>query len=97
MYDAPSNTYTQILRYGALAFGIFYGITHRSALQSSAAKAEEQHEYQRKSDLITKAKAEWTKKTMPPESKTQGGGGELLSRIKSEKKTPVRTASARCT
>ncbi len=34
------------------------------------------HDYEKKESLIQKAKAEYTKKTMPPEKKTAGGGGK---------------------
>ena len=35
-------------------------------------------EYEQKSVLIQKAKAEWTKRNMPKESKTEGGGSKCL-------------------
>ncbi|KIX01376.1 uncharacterized protein Z518_09101 [Rhinocladiella mackenziei CBS 650.93] len=62
-----------VLRYSALIAGIFYGFTHQRAITASNAAAHAQAEYQHKLDLIQKAKLEWAKKTLPPQSKTASG------------------------
>ena len=46
-------------------------------LSASAKIGEINRQYQQKEDLIQRAKAEWVKKTLPAEKKTEGGGGEL--------------------
>ena len=68
----------QVLRYSALAFGVFYGFYHQSSLLAQQKLNEINREYQAKESLIAKAKAEYTKKTMPQESKTEGGGSKSL-------------------
>lgn len=65
----------QVLRWSALAFGVFYGFSHQSSLTSHAKAAKIDREYQHKESLIQQAKAEWLKKTLPPEKKTETGGG----------------------
>ncbi|KAL2037645.1 hypothetical protein N7G274_009590 [Stereocaulon virgatum] len=69
-----TNPPLQVLRYSALATGIVYGIYHQSAILAKTKTDQIDKEYQQKSGLIQKAKAEWVKKTMPRESKTEGGG-----------------------
>ena len=68
--------YAQVLRYSALITGVFYGLYHQAALSAQSKINQIDHEYQEQSSLIQKAKAEYTKKTMPESSKTAGGGGE---------------------
>jgi F-type H+-transporting ATP synthase subunit e len=68
----------QVLRYSALIFGVLYGFQHQRSITSQTKAAHAQAEYQHKSDLIQKAKLEWAKKTLPPESKTASGDGALL-------------------
>ena len=65
----------QVLRYSALAFGVFYGFYHQRSLTAQLKMNEINREYQHKESLIQQAKAEYTKKTMPPQSKTASGGG----------------------
>lgn len=55
----------QVLRWGALAFGVFYGFTHQTAITSRDKISAEKHEYERKEKLIREAKAAWAKKTAP--------------------------------
>ena len=66
----------QVIRYSALAFGVFYGFSHQASLATQEKMAAVKHDYEKKESLIQKAKAEYTKKTMPPEKKTAGGGGK---------------------
>ncbi|KAK5126915.1 hypothetical protein LTR85_008273 [Meristemomyces frigidus] len=69
-----ASTGVNVMRWGALAFGVFYGFSHQTSLSSQAKATAAQHEYDRKAKLIDQAKAEFKKKTMPQDSKTQGGG-----------------------
>lgn len=64
----------QVLRYSALVAGLVYGVYHQSSITSQAKRAEIEHEYARKERLIEQAKAEWRKRTMPQETKTQASG-----------------------
>ncbi|KAL1582424.1 hypothetical protein WHR41_08933 [Cladosporium halotolerans] len=66
-----ASTGVNVLRWGALAFGVFYGFTHQTAISSRDKIAAEKHEYERKEKLISDAKAAWAKKNAPP---GQGSG-----------------------
>ncbi|KAH9845710.1 F1F0-ATP synthase subunit E [Teratosphaeria destructans] len=57
-----------VLRWGALVFGVFYGFSHQTAISSRDKAAHAQHEYKKKETLIKQAKAEWAKKSAPPSS-----------------------------
>ena len=74
----------QVLRWGALAFGVFYGFSHQAAITTKDKVAASKHEYERKEKLINEAKAAWAQKNAP---KGQGNGCELLklSGVKSGK------------
>jgi hypothetical protein len=63
----------QVLRWGALAFGVFYGFSHQTAISSRDKIAAAKHEYERKEKLINEAKAAWAQKNAP---KSQGSGGK---------------------
>ncbi|KAF2723127.1 hypothetical protein K431DRAFT_283296 [Polychaeton citri CBS 116435] len=62
-----------VLRWGALVFGVFYGFSHQSSIKSADTKAKAQAEWDRKSKLIDQAKAEWQKKTNPAATTASGG------------------------
>jgi len=66
---------SQVLRYSTLAFGIFYGFYHQRSLTAQLKMNEINREYEHKESMIQQAKAEFTKKTMPPQSKTASGNG----------------------
>jgi F-type H+-transporting ATP synthase subunit e len=66
----------QVLRWGALVTGVFYGFTHQSAIRSSDKKAAAHHDWERRVKLIDDAKAEYAKKNAPP---GQGDGGEFYT------------------
>ena len=66
----------QVLRYTALISGVAYGLYRQSAISAQSKIAQIDREYKNKENLIQKAKAEYVKKTMPRESKTEGGEGE---------------------
>ena len=61
----------QVLRWGALVFGVFYGFSHQSAINSSDKKIAAQQEWDKKERLIQRAKAEYVKTSKP---KTDDGG-----------------------
>ncbi|KAI9819490.1 MAG: hypothetical protein M1827_006938 [Pycnora praestabilis] len=64
----------KVLRYSALVFGVFYGFSHQASLTAAQKIAHLNQEYERKANLISQAKAEYTKSRMPAEKKTEGGG-----------------------
>ena len=64
----------QVLRWSALAFGVFYGFSHQRSIKSQNHAAHAQAEYKHKEDLIEKAKLEFKKK-QNPQAYTQGGDG----------------------
>lgn len=64
----------QVLRYSALAFGIFYGFTHQRSINASLSAAAEKREYEHKQHLIEQAKAEYTKKKNPASAASTSGG-----------------------
>lgn len=64
----------QVLRWGALVTGVFYGFTHQSAIRSSDKKAAEKHDWERKVKLIDDAKAEYKRKSEPQ----SGDGGKHI-------------------
>jgi F-type H+-transporting ATP synthase subunit e len=63
----------QVLRYSALAAGVFYGLYHQASLSASAKFAAINREYEHKQSLIEKAKAEYSKKNMPANKKAESG------------------------
>ncbi|KAI7240642.1 hypothetical protein KC330_g1174 [Hortaea werneckii] len=67
-----SSTGVNVLRWGALTFGVFYGFSHQSAINSRDRSAHAQHEYERKEKLIQQARDEWQRKTQP-----QSGSGVI--------------------
>lgn len=62
----------QVLRWGALVFGVFYGFSHQSSIRSSDRKAAAQHEWDHKIKLIDDAKKAYSEKKTP----RQGDGGK---------------------
>ena len=89
----PFHPVLQVLRYSALAFGVFYGFTHQRSINASQRAAEAQKEYENKQRLIQQAKAEYAKSKNPPKKNSgrtffflfnqleaQGGSRDSLSR-----------------
>ncbi|MCJ1306082.1 hypothetical protein MMC08_008900 [Hypocenomyce scalaris] len=80
LFNPPTLTLTMtssgvnVFRYTALLLGVTYGVYHQSVISATAKINEINREYSHKENLIQKAKAEWKKKNMPKESKTEGGG-----------------------
>ncbi|KXT04269.1 hypothetical protein AC578_7890 [Pseudocercospora eumusae] len=69
-----SSTGVNVLRWGALVFGVFYGFSHQQTISSREKKAAYQHEYDRKAKLISEAKAKFAEKSRP----SGGSGGSCL-------------------
>ncbi|PSR78861.1 ATP synthase subunit E [Coniella lustricola] len=63
-----------VLRYSALAFGVFYGFTHQRSINAASRVAAEKREYEHKQQLIEKAKAEFAKKNSPASTTSTTGG-----------------------
>ncbi|KAK7744931.1 F1F0 ATP synthase subunit e, mitochondrial [Cytospora paraplurivora] len=62
-----------VLRYSALAFGVFYGFSHQRSINAANRAAAEKREYEHKQELIEKAKAEFARKNNPAPASTTGG------------------------
>ncbi|KAI9669091.1 MAG: hypothetical protein M1831_000683 [Alyxoria varia] len=60
------STGLNVLRYSALGFGIFYGLSHQRKIYANDRVASEKHEYEQKVSLIDRAKAEFARKKNPP-------------------------------
>lgn len=71
-----ANSCFKVLRYSALGAGVLYGFYHQRSLNAHFKMNDLTRKYQAEESLIAKAKAEYTKKTMPKESKTAGGDGK---------------------
>lgn len=68
----------QVLRWSALGLGVFYGFYHQSAITAADKLRENQQEYERKESLINQARAEYQRKTAPPQKKSGGGMSNTL-------------------
>ncbi|KAJ6446104.1 beta-lactamase superfamily domain-containing protein [Purpureocillium lavendulum] len=67
-----------VLRWSALAVGVFYGFSHQRTITATQRAAHEQHEYEQKQKLIDQAKAEFAKQKNPqPASQSDGMSPEL--------------------
>ncbi|TAQ83374.1 hypothetical protein B7494_g8301 [Chlorociboria aeruginascens] len=73
-YLAIYSTINLVLRYSALGAGIFYGMYHQASLTASAKLATSKREYEHKQSLIEKAKAEYSRRNLPPNKRTESGG-----------------------
>ncbi|TFB06184.1 ATP synthase subunit e [Trichoderma ghanense] len=60
-----SSTGVNVLRWSALAFGVFYGFSHQRKITATQRAQHAQHEYEQKQKLIEQAKAEYAKKKAP--------------------------------
>ncbi|KAL9111321.1 MAG: hypothetical protein Q9227_004198 [Pyrenula ochraceoflavens] len=69
-----SSQGVNVLRWSALGFGVLYGFYHQRSVTSQAQFAKTDREYKHQESLIAKAKAEFVKKSLPPENKSAGGG-----------------------
>ncbi|KAK4087220.1 hypothetical protein PCL_07505 [Purpureocillium lilacinum] len=69
----PSCAREAVLRWSALAVGVFYGFSHQRTITTTQRAAHEQHEYEQKQKLIDQAKAEFAKQKNPqPASQSDG-------------------------
>ena len=64
---------TQVLRWGALATGLFYGAYTQLSISAREKIHAEQKAYNHKESLIRQAKAEWAKTHSQEEPKSSGG------------------------
>lgn len=55
----------QVLRWSALAVGVFYGFSHQRTITATQRVEHDKHEYNKKQKLIDQAKAEYAKQTRP--------------------------------
>ncbi|ORY62260.1 ATP synthase subunit E [Pseudomassariella vexata] len=63
-----------VLRYSALAFGVFYGFSHQRTITSTQKAAAAQKEYEHKKQLIEQARAKYAESKNPtPKSAEQSG------------------------
>ncbi|KAI1075098.1 ATP synthase subunit E [Whalleya microplaca] len=63
-----------VLRYSALAFGVFYGFTHQRSINATQKAAAARREYEHKQHLIEQAKAEYLKSKNPAPPSAQKSG-----------------------
>ncbi|KAI1819742.1 ATP synthase subunit E [Xylaria intraflava] len=63
-----------VLRYSALAFGVFYGFTHQRSITASQRAAAAKKEYEHKQHLIDQAKAEYIKSKSPRAASSEKSG-----------------------
>ncbi|KAJ1333885.1 F-type H+-transporting ATP synthase subunit e [Microdochium nivale] len=54
-----------VLRWSALAFGVFYGFSHQRAINATNRATADKKAYEHKQHLIEQAKAEYAKKKNP--------------------------------
>ena len=66
----------QVLRWGALATGLFYGAYTQLSISAREKAQAEQKAYGHKESLIRQAKAEWAK-THPQEQPKASSGGTM--------------------
>ncbi|KAK3185390.1 F1F0 ATP synthase subunit e, mitochondrial [Lecanicillium sp. MT-2017a] len=60
-----ASTGVNVLRWSALAVGVFYGFSHQRTITATQKAEHNQHEYEKKQKLIDQAKAEYAKKKNP--------------------------------
>ncbi|KAL7628204.1 F1F0 ATP synthase subunit e, mitochondrial [Parahypoxylon ruwenzoriense] len=63
-----------VLRYSALALGVFYGIVHQRSITATQKAAVAQEEYKHKQQLIEKARAEYAKSKNPAAHSSEKSG-----------------------
>ncbi|GJE86227.1 ATP synthase E chain-domain-containing protein [Phanerochaete sordida] len=57
-----ASSTVNVVRYTALASGVFYGIAHRRSLQKAHDEEKKQHAIHEREHLIAQAKEAWKKK-----------------------------------
>lgn len=69
-----TDHHMQVIRWSALAFGVFFGFSHQRTITANQKAAHDQHEWEHKQKLIDQAKAEYAKLKNPaPASKGDDG------------------------
>ncbi|OAA42660.1 ATPase, F0 complex, subunit E, mitochondrial [Metarhizium rileyi] len=58
-----ASTGVNVLRWSALAVGVFYGFSHQRTITTTQRAEHAKHEWEGKQKLIDQAKAEYAKKT----------------------------------
>ncbi|KAI1847420.1 hypothetical protein JX265_005520 [Neoarthrinium moseri] len=66
--------YSTVLRYSALAFGVFYGFTHQRTITATQHAAHAQKEYEHKQQLIEQARAKFAESKNPKAQSTEKSG-----------------------
>lgn len=61
----------QVLRYSALAFGVFYGFSHQRSITASQKAAAAQKEWAHKQHLIEQARAQYAESKNPKASSSE--------------------------
>ena len=62
-----------VLRWSALAAGVFYGFSHQRTITVTQKAEHERHEYENKQKLINQAKAEYAKLKNPTPASADDG------------------------
>ena len=60
-----ASTGVNVLRWSALAVGVFYGFSHQRTITTTQRAEHAKHEWESKQKLIDQAKAEYAKKNSP--------------------------------
>lgn len=63
----------QVLRWSALAFGVFYGFSHQRTITATQKAQHEKQEWESKQKVIDQAKAEYAKKHPQPAASSNSG------------------------
>ncbi|KAI5864963.1 ATP synthase subunit E [Durotheca rogersii] len=63
-----------VLRYSALAVGVFYGFTHQRSITAAQKAAAAQEEYKHKQQLIEQARTEYAKSKNPSPRASENSG-----------------------
>ncbi|KAJ6789185.1 hypothetical protein PWT90_05906 [Aphanocladium album] len=65
-----ASTGVNVLRWSALAGGVFYGFSHQRTITATQKADHIKHEYEKKQSLINQAKAEYAKTHKPVAAST---------------------------
>ncbi|KAF3016228.1 hypothetical protein E8E14_011993 [Neopestalotiopsis sp. 37M] len=60
-----SSAGVNVLRYSALAFGVFYGFTHQRSITATTNAAHAKKEYEHQQQLIEQARAKYAEQKNP--------------------------------
>jgi F-type H+-transporting ATP synthase subunit e len=68
---------TQVLRWSALGFGVFYGAYHQLSLSAADRAKAAQKDWEHKESLIRQAKQQWARDHPTEQPKSSGGTSDL--------------------